>query len=102
MALRAGRGAQILRDLEARKKAKAEEARQIEEDARNGIEHPKVTRALGRAALQEKFKKSYTEAAAEETRQVGLRPETITSDRLMQPDRSDSDSVMTTNSNSPR
>ncbi len=101
MALR-GRGAQILRDLEATKKAKAEEARQIEEDAKNGIEHPRVKMARGRAALMEKFKKSYTEAAAEADRQAGSRPETNSSDRLARTDRSDSDSVLTNSSNSSR
>ena len=58
MALRAGRGAQLLKAIEAKKKAKEEEARQIEEDAKRGIEHPRVTLAKGRAALLEQYRNS--------------------------------------------
>lgn len=102
MALRAGRGAQILMELEAKKKAKAEEARQIEEDPKNGIEHPKVKMAKGREALMAKFKKSYTEAAAEAARQAASGPETISREHLTRTNASDSDSILTTNFISPR
>ena len=68
MAHRAGRGAQLLKALEAQKQAKAEEAKQIEECAKNGIEHPRVTLARGRAALMEQLRKPVQPVA------VGSRP----------------------------
>ncbi len=100
MALRAGRGAQILMKLEAKKMAKAEEDRQIEECTKNGIEHPKVKMAKGREALMAKFKKSYTDAAAEAARQAASGSETI--EHLARTNASDSDSILTTNSISSR
>lgn len=44
--------------LEEKKKAKAEESKEIEECQKQGIEHPKVILAKGRAALIEKLLKS--------------------------------------------
>ena len=73
MALRAGRGAQLLKAIEAKKKAKEEEARQIEENARQGIEHPRVTLAKGRAALLEQYRKSGSGGATSCDSGVGAR-----------------------------
>ena len=95
MAQRAGRGAQLLKVLEAHKQKKAEEAKQIEECAKAGVEHPRVTLGKGRAALMEKFRKASEPVA------VGARPGQSSSRSAAENSPSlDSDNPMTSSSDS--
>jgi len=64
MASRSGRGAELLKILEEKKRAKAAEAKEIAECANKGEEHPQVVLANGRAALIEQLRKSAEAKAA--------------------------------------
>lgn len=70
MAQRAGRGAQLLKMLEEKKKAKAEEAKEMEEFTQQGREHPKVILAKGRGALLEQLRRSSEAKAASTSAEI--------------------------------